>query len=216
MYLSIETWKKYRNFTINKLKNATVDWNPYWHVVIEETLHPELLHLCSTEWPDLKTVTVGTRSQPQGFNQNRSIFIPEAGDIPFWNEYYNNIMCHVNVQKTIYAFNELKYENERWVTSSLWEDYRGYSVNNHYDGHTIDVAWQIYLSCDGGKHLGTCLNDKDGNILKEIPNIPNLSWIMRVDSYSWHSCKPIKCNNRRSIMTRFMYKFAHQIVGVST
>ena len=26
---------------------------------------------------------------------------------PIWNEYYNNIMCHANIQKTIYAFDEL-------------------------------------------------------------------------------------------------------------
>ena len=184
MFLSTKIWKKYRDFTINKLKNATVDWNPYWHVVVEETLHPELLHLCNTEWPNFKTVTAGTRAQPQGFNQNRSIFISESGEIPFWNEYYNNIMCHANIQKTIYAFDELNYENDRWVTSSLWEDYRGYSVNNHYDGHTIDLAWQTYLFCDGGEYWGTCLNDENGNMLKKIPNIPNLSWVMRVDSYS--------------------------------
>ena len=27
MYLSTRIWKKYRDFTINKLKNATVDWS---------------------------------------------------------------------------------------------------------------------------------------------------------------------------------------------
>ena len=213
MFLSTKIWKKYRDFTINKLKNATVDWNPYWHVVVEETLHPELLHLCNTEWPNFKTITAGTRAQPQGFNQNRSIFIPESGEIPFWNEYYNNIMCHANIQKTIYAFDELNYENDRWVTSSLWEDYRGYSVNNHYDGHTIDLAWQTYLFCDGGEYWGTCLNDEDGNMLKKIPNIPNLSWVMRVDSYSWHSCEPIECDLRKNIMARYMYKFAHHMSG---
>jgi len=250
MFLSTKIWKKYRDFTINKLKNATVDWNPYWHVVVEETLHPELLHLCNTEWPNFKTITAGTRTQPQGFNQNRSIFIPESGNILFWNEYYNNIMCHANIQKTIYTFDELNYENKRWVTSSLWEDYRGYSVSNHYDGHTIDLAWQTYLFCDGGEHWvtsslwedyrgysvsnhydghtidlawqtylfcdggehwGTCLNDKDGNMLKKIPNIPNLSWVMRVDSYSWHGCEPIECDLRQSIMVRYMYKFASKL-----
>jgi len=45
------------------------------------------------------------------------------------------------------------------------------------------------------------------NMLKKIPNIPNLSWVMRVDSYSWHSCEPIECDLRQNIMARYMYKF---------
>ena len=29
---------------------------------------------------------------------------------------------------------------------------------------------------------------------------------MRVDSHSWHSCDPVDCNVRRSVMARFMTK----------
>ena len=37
-----------------------------------------------------------------------------------------------------------------------------------------------------------------------LPFRNNLSWIMKVDAYSWHSCEEILCTLRQSIMTRFM------------
>ena len=93
-----------------------------------------------------------------------------------------------------------------YVTASVWEDYPGYSVSNHIDSYTIDVAWQTYIYCSGGESWGTSLNDCDGRQLKRIPFKPNSAWLMRVDANSWHSCDTVDCDVRRSVMVRFMTK----------
>ena len=208
--MSTISWEKYRKYTVAKLQQATVEWEPYWHVVIKDTLDPELYELCMQNWPNMATEM--SRTTPEGFNQNRAIYIPESGGIDFWQEYYHNIMEHTDVQQAVYALEGLEYAGDRWTTSSLWEDYAGYGVKNHYDGHTIDVAWQIYLYCDGGEQWGTSLTDEHDNEIKRFPFIPNFSWLMRVDAYSWHRCDPIPCNLRQSIMTRYMYKFKSGLV----
>ena len=208
--MSTISWEKYRKYTVTKLQQATVDWEPYWHCCIKDTLDPELLQLCYTNWPDMATEM--SRKNPEGFNQNRAIHIPESGNIPFWQEYYSEFMEHTDIQRAVYALEGLEYESDRWTTGSLWEDYAGYGVKNHYDGHTIDVAWQIYLYCDGGEQWGTSLTDEHDNEIKRFPFIPNFSWLMRVDAFAWHRCDPIPCNLRQSIMTRYMYKFKSGLV----
>ena len=208
--MSTISWEKYRKYTVAKIQQATVDWEPYWHCCIEDTLDPELLQLCNTNWPDMATEM--SRKNPAGFNQNRAIYIPESGNIPFWREYYSEFMEHTDIQQAVYALEGLEYAGDRWTTSSLWEDYAGYGVKNHYDGHTINVAWQIYLYCDGGEQWGTSLTDEHDNEIKRFPFIPNFSWLMRVDAFAWHRCDPIPCNLRQSIMTRYMYKFKSGLV----
>ena len=37
--LSTSKWKEYRQYTVDKIKNSTVTWEPYWHVLIGDTLH---------------------------------------------------------------------------------------------------------------------------------------------------------------------------------
>lgn len=205
--MSTVSWEKYQKYTVNQIKNAKVCWEPYWHVVIEDTLHPELYSLCMANWPDMQAEM--TRTNPEEFNQNRAIHIPELGGIDFWQEYYNNIMAHTDIQQAVYSLEGLEYESDRWTTSSLWEDYAGYGVNNHYDGHTIDIAWQIYMFCDGGEQWGTSITDENDTEIKRFPFRPNLSWLMRVDAFAWHRCDPIQCSLRQSIMIRYMYKSAN-------
>lgn len=202
--LSTSKWKEFTDYTVNKIETCRVDWDPYWHVVIEDTLHPELFALVENEWPDYDVVE--HRTNVEGFNQNRRYTMAEREDLPFWYGYYNNIINHPAIVDAVYKLEDIERPDSHYCTSSLWEDYRGYGVNNHYDAHTINVAMQTYVYCDGGERWGTSLNDEDGNELKRFPFKPNLSWIMRVDASSWHSCDPIECDLRRSIMARYMTK----------
>ena len=195
-------WQEYQNFTINQIKNAQVCWEPYWHVVLEETYHPELMQLCMDNWPDMHTDS--THKNPGGLNQNRAIYVPEHGDIVFWREFFNNIMSHPSIQNAIYGLEELEDRGNDRVTSSLWEDYPGYGVSNHVDGYTMKLGWHTYMHCDGREKWGTSLNDEHGNEIKRFPFIPNLSWLMRNDDSSWHSCDKISCNLRQSIMVRYL------------
>lgn len=203
-YLSTEKWAEYRAYTANRIASATVDWEPYWHVLVEDTLHPELFALVEQEWPDFDAVDYN-KNVP-GHNQNRKIYQPNNPDgLAFWYAYYNNIIDHEDIRNAVYSLEDLT-DNCDWTSASVWEDYRGYSVSNHYDAHTISVAWQAYVYCDGGEQWGTSLNDVDGNCIKRFPFTPNTSWLMRVDADSWHSCDPVDCDVRRSVMARFMTK----------
>lgn len=203
--MSTISWEKYRKYTVAKIQQATVEWEPYWHVAIESTLHPELYDLCMQNWPDM--IKVNSQKNPQNMNQNRYIYIPETGDIDFWKKYYENIMTHTDIQKAVYGLEGLNYTGDRCTTSSLWEDYFGYGVHNHYDSYKINTAWHTYMFCDGGEQWGTSITDENDNEIKRFPFRPNFSWIMRVDEFAWHRCDPIPCNLRQSIMTRYMYKF---------
>ena len=200
--LSTYNWKRFREYTIDRIRNSTVDWEPYWHIVIEDTLHPELFALVEQHWPEFNSIDY--YKNPKGFNQNRKYTPLETRkDLPFWQDYYKNIIDHPDIIHAVYSLESLE-NNCTGTTSSLWEDYRGYGVKNHYDGYTISVAWQSYVYCDGGERWGTSINDEHGNEIKRFPFRPNLSWLMRVDATSWHSCDEIECDLRRSIMVRFM------------
>ena len=50
------------------------------------------------------------------------------------------------------------------------------------------------------------MNNSEGKQLKRFPFKQNSGWLMRVDADSWHSCDPVDCDVRRSIMARFMTK----------
>tara|TARA_R100000008_G_C3576145_1_gene165411 strand:- start:489 stop:1052 length:564 start_codon:yes stop_codon:yes gene_type:complete len=185
-------WQKYRNFTVNKLKKAKVCWEPYWHVVVEDILHHDLLHLCNMHWP-----TDNWLSNTAGLNINRRIYNLQS---QFWQEYSKNIMSHTDIQQAVYSLEDLNYTRNRVTMGSLYEDTSGYAVGNHVDASQINIAWQLYISGD----TGTNLNDENGTCLKRIPFINNTSWIIRNDSGSWHSCDEITCNLRRTIMVRYM------------
>ena len=77
-------WEKYRNYTVEKIMTSSVEWEPYWHVVIENTLHEDLYEQVRLNWPNMADYQ--TKTNPKGFNQNRRIFIPESGQIDFWQE----------------------------------------------------------------------------------------------------------------------------------
>ena len=203
-HLSTEKWAEYRAYTANQIARATVDWEPYWHVLIQDTLHPELFALVEQEWPDFDTVDYN-KNVP-GHNQNRKIYQPNNPDgLAFWYAYYNNIIDHQDVRDAVYSLEDLT-DDCSWTSASVWEDYRGYSVSNHYDAYTISVAWQAYIYCSGGESWGTSLNDAEGNCIKRFPFTANTSWLMRVDADSWHSCDPVDCDVRQSVMARFMTK----------
>ena len=204
MIMSTSKWAEYRAFTCDKIRNSIVCWDPYWHVLIENTLHPELYELVVKKWPDFEKINYSNNYHM--FNQNRKIYNPDNPDgIEFWKKYYDNLINHKDIVEYVYSLEDL-VDNCDYTTSSLWEDYRGYSVSNHYDGYTISVAWQLYVYCSGGKAWGTSLNDENGKLQKKFPFEPNTSWLMRVDANSWHSCDEVDCDVRRSVMARFMTK----------
>jgi len=205
-HLSTEKWNEFREYTVERFDSTGVDYDPYWHVFIEDILHPELFEIVQIEWPDFETCA-WNKNVP-GQNQHRKIFQPNRDDefqIQFWQEYYDNIIAHEEIVNAAYRLEGLHTPPD-YITASVWEDYRGYSVSNHVDAYTIDVAWQTYIYCSGGEGWGTSLNDSNGNQLKRFPFKPNSAWLMRVDAESWHSCDPVDCDVRRSIMARFMTK----------
>jgi len=187
-HLSTEKWKLYRNFTVDKIKNSTVDWDPYWHVYIRDILHPELFKQAKDAWP-----TGGW--SPNNINLNPNRKLRRA-----WKDYVINIMEHTDIQKSIYTLSGLEYTGDRKVMDGLYEDTVGYAVGNHTDSHTIDIAWQTYLT----GATGTNINDEQGNLIKVLPFAENSCWIMRNDSFSFHSCDPVEVLSRRSIMTRYL------------
>ena len=191
--MSTISWKKYREHTINRI--ADICWDPYWHAVINDTLHPDLLHLCNYHWPK------GEWSpNSKGLNPNRRVYKLQSGS-GFWQDYYANIMEHKDIQQAIYKLQGLTYTNNRKVMDHLYEDTTGYAVGNHVDSEVIDIAWQLYIAGD----TGTNLNNELGECIKNIPFQSNTSWIIRNDAYSWHSCEEVKCDLRKSIMVRYLH-----------
>ena len=93
-------WQEYRNFTINQIRNAQVCWEPYWHAILKDTYHPELLQLCYDNWPEMSVETM--RKNPANFNQNRLMYIPEQGDRVFWNEFFDTSMIQIYKVKNLY------------------------------------------------------------------------------------------------------------------
>ncbi len=207
--LSTLKWLEYREYTIDRIQNATVQWEPYWHVHLQDVYHPELFEYINMEWPDFDSV-LGVHDNGGELNPNRRYVIPNRDDLPFWKQFNDNIIEHADVVDAVYELEQLNRAHCTWVTASIWEDYRGYGIGNHYDAHTIDVAWQTYIYCDGGEHWGTSLNNEAGEEQKRIPFVPNSGWIMNVDCYSWHSADTIECDMRRSVMVRFMTKVRNQ------
>ena len=203
--LSTSKWSEYRDYTVDRIRSSVVDWDPYWHVHITDIYHPELFDYINMEWPDFDSVT-GTHNNPEGMNQNRRYVIPNRDDLPFWQSFYNNIIDHEHIIDAVYTLEQMDRSVCSSTTASMWEDYRGYGISNHYDAHTIDVAWQTYIYCDGGPTWGTSLNNEAGEEQKHIDFVPNTCWIMNVDCFSWHSAKTIECDMRRSVMVRFMTK----------
>jgi len=204
--LSTSKWNQYKEYTIDRFDSTGVDYDPYWHVFIEDILHPELYETILVEWPDFETCAWATNVAGQ--NQHRKIFNPDRDDdykIQFWQDYYDYMINDESIIAAAYRLEGLHTKPD-YVTASIWEDYAGYSVSNHVDAYTIDLAWQTYIYCSGGEGWGTSLNDSNGNQLKRFPFKANSGWLMRVDSESWHSCDTVDCNVRRSIMARFMTK----------
>jgi len=185
--LSTSKWKEFRDFTVERLKNVTVNWKPYWHVYIQDTLHPELFECTKTFWPKEDWVPNNT-----GLNPNRKVNRA-------WKDYVKNMMVHTDIQQAVYNLEGLEYSGDKKCMDGLYEDTIGYAVGNHVDGHVIQMAWQIYVTGE----TGTNINDKNGNLIKELPFKENCSWIMRNDDSNFHSCDTVKVLSRRSIMARF-------------
>lgn len=203
--LSTFKWAEFRAHTVEKIRNATILWDPYWHVEVPDILHPELFEMCVTNWPDLDNIRAVTENRWSGLNENRRYITPNRHDLNGWADFYNNIQNHPDVVDAVWQFHELCIPVDCFtVDSSLWEDYRGYEFGNHVDKSDIGIAWHIYVyTSDGSEGYGTSLNLEDGTTVKTFPFQPNFSYFNRVDSDAWHSIKPVETDVRRSIMTRF-------------
>lgn len=202
--LSTLKWNEYRSYTVERILDTGVEYDPYWHVFIDNILHPELFNLVLVNWPDWSKLPI--HKNVGGQSQKRNIFQPNRDDdyqIPFWQQYYDNIIDHEDIRSAVYRMDGLEFGCD-YTTASIWEDYEGYGVGNHIDAYTIDVAWQTYIYCSGGEGWGTSLNDADGNQIKRFPFKENSGWLMRVDADAWHSCDTVDCEIRRSVMARFM------------
>ena len=186
-------WQEYQNFTINQIKNAQVCWEPYWHVVIDDTLHPELYEQCMGNWPEENWL----KNTPK-LSQHRVVYQLHSST-EFWQDYYRYIMDHEDIQQAVYTLLDVPYR-KRKTMDHLYMDEHGYAVGNHVDSVAIAVAWQLYIY--GG--TGTNLNTPQGEFKKSIDFRINRSWIIRNDAYSWHSCDTVASKKRLSIMTRYL------------
>lgn len=191
--MSTVSWEKYQKYTVNQIKNAEVCWEPYWHVVVENTLHPELYEQCIANWPEENWL----KNTPK-LSQCRTVYKLQSGT-EFWQDYYRYIMDHTDIQQAVYALLDVPYR-KRETMDHLYMDGEGYAVGNHVDSVAIDVAWQLYIYGT----TGTNLNDSAGNLIKTVPFKPNSGWIMRNDSGSFHSCDTVQVKSRRSIMLRYL------------
>tara|TARA_R110001592_G_scaffold43527_1_gene140946 strand:- start:556 stop:1128 length:573 start_codon:yes stop_codon:yes gene_type:complete len=187
-HLSTSKWNIFRNYTADRIANAIVQWEPYWHVYVENVLHPELFTYVRIVWPE------------SGWNPNTKGLNPNRKTRAVWDKYKFNMMEHTDMQRAVYGLDGLDYTHDRKIMASLYEDTTGYAVGNHVDGHVIDIAWQLYVT---GK-TGTNLNDSEGNLIKVLPFKNNSCWIMRNDSGSFHSCDTVEVESRRSIMLRYL------------
>jgi hypothetical protein len=187
-HLSTEKWNEFREYTVSRIRNSAVNWDPYWHVVIEDTLHPELFEYIQMDWPN------------DNWSPNHPNLNPNRNTRHAWPCYAENLMSHTEIQQAVYSLDGLEYIGDRSVMSGLYEDTVGYAVGNHVDSYRIDIAWQLYISGD----TGTNLNDSAGNLIKTVPFKPNSGWIMRNDSGSFHSCDTVQVESRKSIMLRYL------------
>ena len=188
--MSTRNWHFYTNYTTKNIRNSTVLWEPYWHVLVEDFLHPDLLQLCNNQWPNMDIYA--NQNQPNTYNQHRKSYNPGVCDHKFWSEFYNNFVQSEDITNAIYSLEDLDKPKLAPNSCSLWEDTKGYSVSNHVDGTSIHVAWQCYLTNKLSlEPYGTSLTDVGGKIHKQIPYKQNLCWIMRNDAYSYHKCTTV-------------------------
>lgn len=206
--LSTKNWNEFRNYTIERIRAAVVLWDPYWHVEVEDCLHPELFELTQTCWPDYDTTALVTDNSFYGhLSPHRRYTYTNRHDLNGWVNFYNQIQNHPEVVDAIWSFPELHLPDCIMVDSSMWEDYKGYEFENHVDKSDIGIAWHIYVYCSGqGEHYGTSLNLEDGTTIKTFPFRPNFCYFNRVDASAWHSISPVDADIRRSIMTRYQVK----------
>jgi hypothetical protein len=145
--LSTSKWKEYQDYTIERFNSTSVEYDPYWHIFIEDILHPELFELVLAEWPDFeagKCQWAFSKNAPDQ-SPNRKIYQPNRPDgYQFWKQYYDNMIDNPNIISAAYRLEGIETTPD-YVTASIWEDYHGYSVGNHVDHHTIDLAWQTYV-----------------------------------------------------------------------
>lgn len=203
--LSTSNWNLFRNYTVERIRAASVLWEPYWHVEVQDILHPELFALTQSCWPDYDNTSMVTdNSLFEHLSPHRRYTYTNRHDLNGWVDFYNNIQNHPDIVDAVWSFEQLHLPNCISVDSSLWEDYRGYEFENHVDKSDIGIAWHIYVYCSGeGQNYGTSLNLPDGTKVKTFPFKPNFCYFNRVDAMAWHSIDPVDADLRRSVMTRF-------------
>ena len=122
-------WTKFINYTVNQISKSALQREPYWHFAIDDFMHPGLLHLCNTNWPD-----IGDIKNPPGYNQNR---LGYDTDSSFWREFETIYMGSEKIKRMIFLKGEIWRDLETTTSLALWEDSKGYSVSYHKD----NLAW---------------------------------------------------------------------------
>ena len=108
--MSTISWEKYQKYTLDQIKNAEVCWEPYWHVVIENTLHPELYELCMGNWPQENWL----KNTPK-LSQHRTVYQLQSGT-EFWQDYYQYIMDYEDIQQAVYTLLNVPYRRRKpWI-----------------------------------------------------------------------------------------------------
>tara|TARA_R110000823_G_scaffold115491_14_gene238205 strand:- start:47 stop:682 length:636 start_codon:yes stop_codon:yes gene_type:complete len=196
-------WTKFINYTVNQISKSALQREPYWHFAIDDFMHPGLLHLCNTNWPD-----IGDIKNPPGYNQNR---LGYDTDSSFWREFETIYMGSEKIKRMIFLKGEIWRDLETTTSLALWEDSKGYSVSYHKDNLLIYIAAQIFISNDerlrpyGTEMVGP---PKEFKFYKRFECKENFAWLMINDANSWHGMKTeIKEDvKRRSIMFRYINK----------
>ena len=100
---------------------------------------------------------------------------------------------------------ETKFDTPlKFKSVDVWTDKPGYFLPPHIDDPRIKLAVQIYLG--SGPNAGTCLFDKDHNILDTFEYKPNCGYALLNNDVSLHGLTGIVPDNnnlRKSIYVRY-------------
>lgn len=193
-------WKKYLDYTIKLVEETPVCMEPYAHIALEQTFHPDLFEQMVAHWPHGHSFWV---NNTQNFNVNRRQ-MPIPHNLEIWDELYHTILCDNNLIQLCY--DKFQLVNDYLFTSAtLWEDTAGYEVGAHVDQYKIAIAWQTYITMDKNATGTELYHNNQGSLAKSLPGIPNSGWLMLNDAYSWHGLpKQDISTPRRSLMNRLM------------
>lgn len=190
----------HKEYMVLKIKSGKVCHDPFWHIEINDFLHPDILQLCNINFPE-QNYTLN----PVHYNQNRKSF--KLTD--FWStleEFLNNDEFKQEI------VNHGMIDIPTKSSLAIWEDTLGYTVQNHLDNPIIHATVHVYLGNDSRlEKYGTQLmepKDQGSKILKQFLYKENFAWITMNTNTTWHGMltkvdEPVK---RRTIMFRYIKK----------